>query len=66
MVEELVIKGIILLSKFGVNLKRKREKTIDFYLNYDVLLLADTFEKSRIKYQYDYDLCPSYYLGCNA
>ena len=34
----------------------------DLYLNCDVLLLADAFEKLRINSLKNYGLCPSHYL----
>ena len=34
----------------------------DLYLNCDVLLLADAFEKLRINGLKNYGLCPSHYL----
>ena len=35
----------------------------NFYFKYDVLLLADLFEKYRNNSLKNYGLCPSHYLG---
>ena len=38
----------------------------DWYLNYDVLLLADVFEKLKNNSLKNYGLCPSHYLSAPA
>ena len=44
----------------------KDERDRDVYLKYDVLLLADVFEKFRHKSFKNYGLCPSHYLSAPA
>ena len=48
--KKLVAKNIMLL-RFATNLK--------LYLNFDILLLADVFQKSRNSNSKNYGLCPS-------
>ena len=38
----------------------------DLYLKYDILLLADVFEKCRNNSLKNYGLCPSHYLSAPA
>ena len=42
------------------------ERYHDLYLKYDVLLIADVFEKFRNKSLKNYGLCPSHYLSAPA
>ena len=55
-----------MLVKFEVNLKWKLKDYQSLYLNCDILLLADVFEKCKDNNSKNYRLCPSHYLSTAA